>query len=126
MWSLNFSLPSLSPSLPPSLPPSIPPCLAPSFFPSFLLPSLLFSLSLDPSVVGTGVTMVPNCTDRSQPSVLITVQPSLHSTIKMIDTSNEQFHLGYNCEGSLFLAKNFSQNVSLTPLVFLFYFLHAK
>ena len=84
-----------------------------SFFPSIPL-SFPPSLPVDPSVIGTDVTMVPDCTDLTQPSVLITVQPSLHSTVEMIGTTNELFYLGYICEGSSFVAKNLSRSVSLT------------
>ena len=96
--SLNFKVHS---SLPPSLL-------------SFLLvpPSIL--PSIDPSVIGTGVTMAPVCTTLTEPRVQLTVQPSLHDIFISTSTTDEKFHFGYICEGSTFVAKNISGNVSLT------------
>ena len=88
---------------------SLPPSLL-----SFLFVPLSIHLSTDPSVIGTGVTMVPVCTTLTEPRVQFTVQPSLHDIFISTSTINEKFHFGYICEGSTFVAKNISGNVSLT------------
>ena len=90
------------------------------FLPS--LTSVLLSLlvppsilpSIDPSVIGTCVTMAPVCTTLTEPRVQFTVQPSLHDIFISTSTTDEKLHFGYICEGSTFVAKNISGNVSVT------------
>ena len=57
--------------------------------------------------------MVPICTELIEPKVLATVHSSLREDFRLASIKNEEFHFGYVCEGSVFVAKNISRSVSL-------------
>ena len=83
--------------------------------------------------------MVPICTGLTEPKVQATVNSPLREEFPLTSTIDEMFHFGYICEGSAFVAKNITRNVSLilyvdifstqcnvTNLLLLYYFGHLK
>ncbi|CAI8009287.1 hypothetical protein GBAR_LOCUS6266 [Geodia barretti] len=53
--------------------------------------------------------MEPLCSELAEPTVRVSVLPHFQPTVELIDTSGEEFHFGYECEGSFAVARNLTR-----------------
>ena len=57
--------------------------------------------------------MTSICTDLSEPRVQVTVHPTHYATFLDVYTYDEKFHFGYDCKGSVTIARNFTRTVDI-------------